>query len=136
MYGPAADSMKALMNAMQNHWTWIMSSLVSEGKNPGRGTAVKQSTKYWPYQATSKWIDFIDMAYEDIEYLKAENPTLYSAIDYRIRLEAACPYYTILYTYGASSQKPYSDAKGAEYKAKLLECIEWAGGMGIENVAQ
>ena len=136
MYGPAAESMKALLTAMQDHWAWIVSSMDAQGSNPGRGQGINQNSKWWPYQATSKWLEFVDNAYEDIEYLKAENPTLYSAYNYRIKLEEACPLYTILRTYQFASQKPYSDAKEIELKQRLLDSVSWAGGMGIDNVAQ
>ena len=135
MYGPASVSMRALYDAMVNHWSWIMSELLSRGSYPNRGSQIKQSTKYWPYQATSQWVNLVNKAYDDIAYLKSDNPNLHATYDYRIQTEEICVLYTIIYTYESATQRPFTDAQFKLFKSRLADCISWTGCFnGLKNL--
>lgn len=57
------------------------------------------STEYWSYQRLQKFLSYADQAWEDIKYLKYEDPELYDKLYTRILLETIPYQYMVLRLY-------------------------------------
>ncbi len=89
VYGDGADALREIYDSWLNLWEY---NTVQHGDvlpwDTGIYSTAMLKPEYYPRGTVREWMDLIDRAYEEIEPLKATNPSLYETYAYNIRMES------------------------------------------------
>ncbi len=96
----AAQPMRQYYDELQAHLTYLLYT------NPtafNRVTHAEIATiSFWPQQLLVQWLGYIDQAYQAIEKYQISNPTLYEALEKRIKIESIFLRYAQITLYSGS----------------------------------
>lgn len=84
-YKDAWKTMKKLFDEYTTYYTLLIEKEHLRGQG---GILDINHGEYWPIQLVHTWLSYFDQAYEDIAYLKDDNPDLYSTLYDRICLDS------------------------------------------------
>ena len=120
MYGrEAGEILWKLYEKLSTHYYTVHDAMFEQYGSVYSGWCYKP--EYWPYQLNLMWYNEVKKAVKTNDYLKEEDPALYTVLTHRIELEAVAPLYTMIDLYSASSPREYNDEQLAIYKAELAE---------------
>lgn len=120
-FGPASESMLEYWRSYRVHSQYLIDNYLAGGRAV---YAPLLKVDYWPRNVLADWLDIVDKAMEDINYLKVADPEKYQEYYDHIAMERVFLYYAIVELHASKFD--------AEFINKIkLECKEDCTRLGI-----
>ena len=124
-FGAAGDTMREFYSELQSHMTYLETAFPGGVTGSSYDSLVSRPA-HWPYGLARTWLDLIDKAYGEIEYLKATDRAAYDVYYKNINVESLLPRWIILKCYSGYLSKDELTAMRRQF---IDDCVNY----GVAN---